>query len=130
MTEAQCSMCRWIAYSKRHLQYNLSYKLLLIITEQLEKTWRPTSLTRDEADMLTQAFTLFSNYNFKRLAKIRECFPTNNQSSIERLEQFLTYERFFLSFKMNFFLLLKNHCKIVQHGSISILLSISKYSSI
>lgn len=102
MSEAQCSMCRWIAYSRKHLQYNLSYKLLLIITEQLEKTWQTTSLTRDEADMLTQAFTLFINQIFKQLTKIRECFPTNNKNSIERLEQFLTYE-FFLSLLKSIF---------------------------
>ncbi len=82
-------MCRWIAYSKKHLERTLSHKLLLLITEQLEQTWQPTSLTRDESHMLREAFTLFINHCFKQLAKIREIFPAANKVSIERLEQLL-----------------------------------------
>jgi BAI1-associated protein 3 len=82
-------MCRWIAYSKKHLQNNLTHKLLLLVTEQLEQTWQPTSLSRDESDMLTEAFTLFINHCFKQLAKIREAFPAANKISMERLEQLL-----------------------------------------
>jgi BAI1-associated protein 3 len=82
-------MCRWIAYSKKHLQNNLTHKLLLLVTEQLEQTWQPTSLSRDESDMLTEAFTLFINHCFKQLAKIRETFPAANKISMERLEQLL-----------------------------------------
>lgn len=83
-------MCRWIAYSKKHLQHNLTQKLLLLITEKLEKSWQPTALSRDESDMLTEAFTLFINHCFKQLTKIRETFPANNKISIEKLEQLLT----------------------------------------
>jgi BAI1-associated protein 3 len=90
ITDIQHSMCRWIAYSKKYLQHNLIHKLLLIVTEQLENIWQPTSLSRDESDMLTEAFTLFINHCFKQLAKIRETFPTTNKFSIERLEQLLT----------------------------------------
>jgi BAI1-associated protein 3 len=82
-------MCRWIAYSKKHLQYNLTHKLLLSIIEQLERIWQPTSLSRDESDMLTEAFTLFINHCYKQLAKIREVFPAANKISMERLEQLL-----------------------------------------
>jgi BAI1-associated protein 3 len=83
-------MCRWIAYSKKHLEHNLTHKLLLSVTEQLEQAWKPTSLSRDEGDMLTEAFTLFINHCFKQLAKIRETFPAANKISMERLEQLLT----------------------------------------
>lgn len=83
-------MCRWIAYSKKHLQHNLTQKLLLIITEKLEKSWQPTSLSRDESDMLTDAFTLYINHCFKQLTRLRETFPPINKFSIERLEQLLT----------------------------------------
>jgi len=89
ITDTQRSMCRWIAYSTKYLQYNLTYKLLLFITEQLEKTWQPTSLSRDETHMLTEAFILFINHCFKQLAKIREIFPAPNKISMERLEQLL-----------------------------------------
>jgi BAI1-associated protein 3 len=82
-------MCRWIAYSKKHLECTLSHKLLLLITEQLEQTWQPTSLTRDESHMLREAFTLFINHCFKQLAKIRDIFPAANKISMERLEQLL-----------------------------------------
>ncbi|CAF1308521.1 unnamed protein product [Adineta steineri] len=90
ITDIQRSMCRWIAYSKKHLERTLSNRLLLSITEQLEQTWQSKSLSRDESDMLTEAFTLFLNYCFKQLTKIREIFPANNKTSIERLEQLLT----------------------------------------
>ena len=82
-------MCRWIAYSKKHLECTLSHKLLLLITEQLEQTWQPTALSRDECHMLREAFTLFINHCFKQLAKIREIFPAANKIAIERLEQLL-----------------------------------------
>jgi BAI1-associated protein 3 len=85
-------MCRWIAYSKKHLERTLTHKLLLLITEQLEQTWQPTSLSRDESDMLREAFTLFINHCFKQLARIRELFPAANRMAMERLEQLLTYE--------------------------------------
>ncbi|CAF4727631.1 unnamed protein product, partial [Rotaria sp. Silwood2] len=68
----------------------LTHKLLLSVTEQLEQTWKPTSLSRDESDMLREAFTLFINHCFKQLTKIRELFPAANKTSMERLEQILT----------------------------------------
>jgi BAI1-associated protein 3 len=83
-------MCRWIAYSKKHLERTLTHKLLLLIIEQLEESWRPTSLSRDESDMLREAFTLFINHCFKQLAKIRDVFPAANQIATERLQQLLT----------------------------------------
>lgn len=90
ITDTQYSMCNWIAFAKKYSEHNLSYKLLLSITEQLEKNWKPTSLSRDENDMLKEAFTMFFIYCFKQLARIREVFPAFNRSSIERLEQLLT----------------------------------------
>ncbi len=90
ITDTQRSMCRWIAYSKKHLERTLTNKLLLFVTDQLEQTWKSTSLSRDETDMLTEAFTLFINHCFQQLTKIRELFPATNKSSMERLEQLLT----------------------------------------
>ena len=83
-------MCCWIAYSKKHLERTLAYKLLLSITEQLEQTWQLTSLSRDESDMLREAFTLFINNCFKQLAKLRDLFPAANRIAIEQLQQLLT----------------------------------------
>ncbi|CAF0914776.1 unnamed protein product [Rotaria sordida] len=90
ITDIQRKMCRWIAYSKKHLERTLTHKLLLTITEQLEQTWQPTSLSRDESDMLREAFTLFINHCFKQLAKLRDLFPAANRIAAERLEQLLT----------------------------------------
>ena len=84
-------MCRWIAYSKKHLERTLTHRLLLSITEQLEQAWQPTSLSRDESDMLREGFTLFINHCFKQLARLRELFPAANRLAMERLEQLLTY---------------------------------------
>ena len=72
------------------MERTLTHKLLLTIIEQLEQAWQPTSLSRDENDMLREAFTLFINHCFKQLAKIRDLFPAANRISMERLEQFLT----------------------------------------
>ncbi|CAF3705022.1 unnamed protein product [Rotaria sp. Silwood1] len=55
-----------------------------------QQTWQPTSLSRDESDMLREAFTLFINHCFKQLAKLRDLFPAANRIAIERLEQLLT----------------------------------------
>ncbi|UJR38386.1 hypothetical protein I4U23_031055 [Adineta vaga] len=90
ITDIQRSMCRWISYSKKHLERPLTHKLLLNITTQLEQTWKSTALSRDESDMLTEAFTLFLNHCFNQLTKIREIFPANNKIAIEKLEQLLT----------------------------------------
>lgn len=90
ITDTQRSMCRWISYSKKHLERPLTHKLLLNVTEQLEHTWKSTSLSRDESDMLTEAFTLFVNHCFKHLTKVREIYPANQKHSIERLEHLLT----------------------------------------
>jgi BAI1-associated protein 3 len=90
ITDIQRQMCRWIAYSKKHLERTLTHRLLLTITEQLERAWQPTALSRDENDMLREAFTLFINHCFKQLAKIRDLFPALNRASMERLEQLLT----------------------------------------
>ena len=91
ITDIQREMCRWIAYSKKHLERTLTHRLLLSITEQLEKTWKSTSLSRDEHDMLREAFTLFINHCFKQLAKLRELFPAGNRLALERLEQLLRF---------------------------------------
>ncbi len=90
ITDIQRKMCRWIAYSKKHLERTLTHKLLLLTIEQLETAWQPTALSRDESDMLREAFTLFINHCFKQLARIRELFPAANRMAMERLEQFLT----------------------------------------
>jgi BAI1-associated protein 3 len=90
ITDIQREMCRWIAYSKKHLERTLTHKLLLSVTEQLERAWQPTSLSRDESDMLREAFTLFINHCFKQLAKVRDLFPAANKIAMERLEQLLT----------------------------------------
>ncbi|CAF0764647.1 unnamed protein product [Didymodactylos carnosus] len=90
ITMIQTHMCRWIAYSKKHLERTLTYKLLLTIIEQLENVWQPTSLSRDEIDMLREAFTLFINHCFKQLARHRELFPAANKIAVEKLEQLLT----------------------------------------
>ena len=82
-------MCRWIAFSKKHLQYNLPHRLLLEIIVQLEQTWQPTALSRDENEMLTEAFTSFIQFGLKKLARIREIFPATNRLAVERLEQLL-----------------------------------------
>ncbi|CAF4554622.1 unnamed protein product [Rotaria sp. Silwood1] len=90
ITDIQRSMCRWIAYSKKHFEHILTHKLLLSVTEQLEQTWKPTSLSRDESNMLKEAFILFINHCFKQLTKIRELFPATNKTAMERLEKILT----------------------------------------
>ncbi|CAF1066209.1 unnamed protein product [Adineta ricciae] len=90
ITDIQRKMCRWIAYSKKHLERTLTHRLLLSITEQLEQAWQPTSLSRDESDMLREGFTLFINHCFKQLGRLRELFPAANRLAMERLEQLLT----------------------------------------
>jgi BAI1-associated protein 3 len=93
ITPIQREMCRWIAFSKKHVKHCFSPKLLLVVTEQLEHVWRPTALSKDEIDMLREAFTLFLNHCFKQLTKLRDLFPATSRLGLERLEQLLTYER-------------------------------------
>ncbi len=39
---------RWIAYSRKQTEKQLSYKLLLDILHKLNSIWKPTSISRDE----------------------------------------------------------------------------------
>lgn len=39
---------RWMAYSRKHMEYTFSYELLLQLLESLDLKWTPDSLSREE----------------------------------------------------------------------------------
>lgn len=39
---------RWMAYSRKHMEYTFSYELLMRFLESLDQKWTPDSLSREE----------------------------------------------------------------------------------
>lgn len=90
ITDFQITMCRWIAYSKKHIEKELSLKLLLERLESLDKVWSSSSPSREEADMLRQSFTLFIDHCFNVITNLNEaCRVTQNRAGLTKLEQII-----------------------------------------
>lgn len=90
LTDFQIVLCRWIAYSRIHLEKELSYKVLYQKLELLEKIWNSSSPTRDEAEELRESFNLFIRHCFKLIANLRDAFPvTLDRKGLEKLEYVL-----------------------------------------
>ena len=62
ITDFQMAMCRWIVFSKLHMEYELNYRLLFECLEELDKIWTMSSPTRDEIESLRDSFELFIKY--------------------------------------------------------------------
>ncbi|XP_048248797.1 BAI1-associated protein 3-like isoform X2 [Haliotis rufescens] len=86
VTEVQQAVCRWMAHSRQHAKYPLSYSLLLAHLTNLDKVWKPATLSRDEEESLAESFNLFIEYCLTLLHRQRETFPPSNRTAFSRLE--------------------------------------------
>ena len=85
-------LSRWIAFSKKHLEKEISYKLLWDKLDKLDKIWNSSSPSRDEAQCLRESFDLFIKHCFKLITNIRDVFPiTNVRMNLEKLEFLLKF---------------------------------------
>ncbi|PVD39324.1 hypothetical protein C0Q70_01954 [Pomacea canaliculata] len=89
ITEVQQAVCRWLAYSRKHMEHPLNYDLLLGLLTDLQRLWDPECLSREEEESLAESFQNFSEYSLSLTRKIREIFPTTNSTAFARLEGML-----------------------------------------
>ncbi|XP_033744420.1 BAI1-associated protein 3-like isoform X1 [Pecten maximus] len=86
VTDAQQAMCKWIAYSRKHMEHHFDYRILLKLLGELDRLWTPDSFSREEEECLAESFKQFNQYCLSLLSKQREVFPTSCKQSISRLE--------------------------------------------
>ncbi|CAF0819214.1 unnamed protein product [Brachionus calyciflorus] len=90
MNDFQIAMSRWIAFSKSHLEKEISYKLLLDKLEKLDQVWSSSSPSKEESECLKESLDLFIKHCFKLIQNLREAFPvTKNRLGLEKLEYVL-----------------------------------------
>jgi hypothetical protein len=81
---------KWIVFSKKHLEKELSYKLLSEKLDNLDKVWNSSAPSRDEAQSLKESFDSFIKHCFKLIYNLREAFPvTENRAGLEKLDTVL-----------------------------------------
>ncbi|OWF45641.1 BAI1-associated protein 3-like isoform X2 [Mizuhopecten yessoensis] len=86
VTDGQQAMCKWIAYSRKHMEHHFDYRVLLKLLGELDRLWSPDSFSREEEECLAESFKHFNQYCLSLLSKQREVFPTSGKQSICRLE--------------------------------------------
>ncbi|KAL5018735.1 hypothetical protein ScPMuIL_004457 [Solemya velum] len=86
ITPVQQAMCRWIAYSSKHLEHPFDYQLLLTLLKDLDELWKPESLSREEEESLADSFKYFMDYCLSLLRKQREVFPATIKTAVNRLD--------------------------------------------
>ncbi|XP_064617037.1 BAI1-associated protein 3-like [Liolophura sinensis] len=86
VTNIQQAVCRWVAYSRKHMEHPFDYAFLLKLLEELEEIWVPGSLSRDEEESLAESFNIFIEFCLNLIRKIRDIFPPANKAAYRRLE--------------------------------------------
>ncbi|XP_013387652.1 BAI1-associated protein 3 isoform X2 [Lingula anatina] len=86
ITPVQQAMCRWLSYSRKHMEHPFDYEYLLQVLEELEKSWEPGSLSRDEEESVVESFNIFIEYCLNLIRNMRHLFPPTNKAAYHRLE--------------------------------------------
>ncbi|XP_061181860.1 BAI1-associated protein 3-like [Saccostrea echinata] len=89
VTDVQQAVCRWMAYSRKHMEYAFSYELLLKLLEDLDHKWTADSLSREEEQCLNESFSTFKDYCTSLIKKRREVYPYSNKHALNRLHQMI-----------------------------------------
>ncbi|CAG5125590.1 unnamed protein product, partial [Candidula unifasciata] len=89
ITEGQQAVCRWRAYSRKHMEHPLSYDLLLDLLIDLDRQFEDGTLSREEEEGLAESFTNFIEYSKSLLKKLRDVYPPTNKIAFSRLEMML-----------------------------------------
>ncbi|KAK2182622.1 hypothetical protein NP493_345g04038 [Ridgeia piscesae] len=85
ITEVQQSVCRWMAYSRKHREHPFDWTLLLKLLEDLDEKWEQADLSRDEEEALGQSFQAFIEYGLGLIGRQREVYPPANKAAHVRL---------------------------------------------
>ncbi|CAH1794940.1 unnamed protein product, partial [Owenia fusiformis] len=89
VTDAQQSACRWMAYSKMHIQNPFDYMFLLRLLKELDEIWQPPDFSREEEEKLSQSFSRFIEFCMNLLRRVRDAFPGANKAAFHRLQGML-----------------------------------------
>ncbi|XP_055875420.1 BAI1-associated protein 3-like isoform X3 [Biomphalaria glabrata] len=89
ITEVQQAVCRWQAYSRKHMEHPLSYDLLHDLLIDLDRLYKDGTLSREEEETLAESFTNFIEYSKSLLRKMRDVYPPTNKTAITRLKLML-----------------------------------------
>ncbi|XP_067135056.1 BAI1-associated protein 3-like isoform X2 [Centruroides vittatus] len=91
LTELQQAMCRWVTYSRKHMEVSLDYGLLYQLLEDFNKSWGDIEnpLSRDEEAAVADSFNMFLDYCLEVLQKHRELFPSANEQAQNKLVHLL-----------------------------------------
>lgn len=87
VTDVQQAVCRWMAYSRKHMEYTFSYELLMRFLESLDQKWTPDSLSREEEQCLNESFTNLKDYCMSLIKRRREVYPYSNKQALKQLDQ-------------------------------------------
>ncbi|KAM4631580.1 BAI1-associated protein 3 [Discoglossus pictus] len=86
LSALQQAVIKWQAFSKHHQVHSMDYSYLLGLLKSIEEQWDPAMFKREQEQSLAECFTLFTEYCFSLLKKLRENFPVLNTTVISRLE--------------------------------------------
>ncbi|XP_053551277.1 BAI1-associated protein 3 [Bombina bombina] len=86
LSALQQAVIKWQAFSKHHQVHTMDYSYLLGLLKSIEEQWDPVLFKREQEQSLAESFTLFTEYCFLLLKKLRDTFPVLNTTIISRLE--------------------------------------------
>uniref|UniRef100_A0A8C5WJT4 BAI1 associated protein 3 n=1 Tax=Leptobrachium leishanense TaxID=445787 RepID=A0A8C5WJT4_9ANUR len=86
LANLQQAAIRWQAFSKHHQVHPMEYSYLLGLLKSIEEIWDPAMYQKEQEQSLAESFTLFIEYCFLLLKKLRDNFPVLNTTVINRLE--------------------------------------------
>ncbi|XP_042197096.1 BAI1-associated protein 3 [Callorhinchus milii] len=89
LSPAHKAAVEWQAYSKHHQSRSMDYAFLLQLLLNLEEKWEPGDFSREQEQALAQSFSMFSEYTWALLHKLRQVFPFNITVALRRLELIL-----------------------------------------
>jgi hypothetical protein len=87
ITDYYCSY--WLAYCRLHSHADLSFAFLCDVLNDLLAKWSPTSLDKDEEDMVGESFAQFVASCNTRIAAHRNVFAVQNADSEDNLRQMI-----------------------------------------
>ncbi len=89
LTDFQIALCRWIAFSKKHIEKELSYRVLSDRLEDLNRIFKSMSTSREETNALRDSFDIFVRYCYNIISNLREVYFFNEKHGCEKLQQIL-----------------------------------------
>ncbi|CAH8658573.1 unnamed protein product [Heterobilharzia americana] len=89
LTEIQMAMCQWIALTRLNCIRSLNQVILLHTFKRLLSLWSDKSLTRDELNYLSDAFTLFTEHSLVVICRSHLVFQSLQSEKLLDLSHLL-----------------------------------------